>query len=80
MTARKPPPPWWVPGALILLALAMLLGVLTARAEGMMGVGTMMSPTNGSGSTPGGGFAILTESSSPLSTEASSVLVTEDHP
>lgn len=61
----------------VLIVAAFVQGVAHA---GMMGVGTMMSPTNGGGGSPGGGFAILTEGGSPLSTEAGSVLVTEDHP
>lgn len=65
---------------LVLMLVACILTARDVRASGMMGVGTLMSPTNGGGGTPGGGFAILTESNQPLATEASAILVTQAHP
>lgn len=65
----------------ILLLVLIVSAVRAFGANGMMGVGRMMGPDPSSGGgAPGGGFAILTESNSPLSTESSSVLVTENHP
>ena len=66
---------------LALVTLVVLVALYLSEAHaGMMGVGKMMSPTNGAGGSPGGGFAILTESSDPLATESSSILVTESAP
>lgn len=64
--------------ALTLLAIVALAGTLAATAAGMMGVGRMMGAAGGG--PRGGGFAIVTESSSPLTTESDDVLVTENHP
>lgn len=71
----------WAAFAALVLAWVVVMSVsITLASPGMMGVGTMMSPTNGAGGTPGGGFAILTESNQPLATEASAILVTQAHP
>lgn len=66
--------------ALVTLVVLVALYLSEARAALMGGVGTLMSPSGAGGGTPGGGFAILTEDGSPLSTESSSTLVTENAP
>lgn len=55
----------------LLVALAVVVGQ----------IGTLMNgPSTGTGGTPGGGFAIITEDSSVLTTESNSAIVTEDAP
>lgn len=53
----------------LLVALALMVGQ----------VGHLMGPASNT-STPGGGFALTTESDSPLATESSSIIVTENAP
>lgn len=55
----------------LLIALALMVGQ----------VGSMMGPGSvGAGGTPGSGFALTTESSDPLATESSSIIVLESAP
>lgn len=71
--------------ALLLLSLTLLVLTLDkARAVGLLGgvgsVGSIGAGGSTGGGTPGGGFAILTESGQPLTTESANVLVTQAHP
>lgn len=72
------------PIGLVLLSIVLLAAAYVAHADGLMGslgkVGGMGSPAGGEPPTPGGGYALLTESNSMLTTESNSILQTENAP